>query len=429
MISLSVGSIDIDWGKNEFFENHAHLFQPGDERENGYYYVAKDGSPVVEVKRCLGRPLGRIVPRLELLGYTLPSCEVRLGAWMADDDDTAPPSMAAFRHALTTFQWQERGEYVDFEEAIRAAYAQAPGSDVFPRFVAWERPIDPYLVLRVLGDMPEYADLPVCWNFADVLEGGYVDQAAFEPSPPAARWMVVTEGSSDAFVLQRSLQVIHPDISDFFDFIDMSAGNPFPGVGNIVAFCRGLSRIRYGGHMLVVLDNDTAGRVALTEIQTLEMPSSFVATCLPDLPELQRFQTLGPTGKHIEDINGRASAIECFLDFKGVDGEPAVRWTAYVTRQSTYQGELVAKDAYIADFKARFGKDEAYDKSKLTMLWQHLIDRVTLSNEPQGPMSGSSLSSADGVSSRPKEPPVTSARTSADTCSLGWQTRRPTPSV
>ncbi|WP_369008203.1 HEPN/Toprim-associated domain-containing protein [Burkholderia multivorans] len=132
MISLSVGSIDIDWGKNEFFENHAHLFQPGDESENDYHYVKEDGSPIVKVQQCLKRPLRRVVPRLELLGYTLPSCAAKLTAWLGDEDETRPASMTAFRHALTTFQWRECGEYVDFEEAFRAAYAAAPDSNVPP---------------------------------------------------------------------------------------------------------------------------------------------------------------------------------------------------------------------------------------------------------------------------------------------------------
>jgi hypothetical protein len=78
---------------------------------------------------------------------------------------------------------------------------------------------------------------------------------------------------------------------------------------------------------------------------------------------------MGPAGENVEDINGRASAIECFLDFRGVAAEPAVRWTTYMPKQSAYQGELVNKDAYVADFKARFGKEGVqYDASKLTKL-------------------------------------------------------------
>ena len=351
---------------------------------NEYDYVKDDGTPHIEVQEALRRPLSRVVPRLELLGYTLPACEAMLVSWLADDENGPVASMEAFRHALRSLEWREQGEYVDFDEAIREAYAAAPSANFperqLPSLIAWERRLDPYLVMRVLADMPEYADLPVCWNYADVKDGGYVDDSNFDPSPPAARWMLVTEGTSDAFVLARSLKVTHPDIADFFDFIDMSTGNPFPGVGSIVSFCRGLSRIRYTGHMLVVLDNDAAGCAALAEIRALNMPPSFVATCLPDLEELRAFKTIGPAGENVEDINGRASAIECFLDFRGVKGGPSVRWTTYMPKQSAYQGELLNKDAYVADFKARFGKEGAeYDTSKLIRLWGHLISCCTAS--------------------------------------------------
>lgn len=157
----------------------------------------------------------------------------------------------------------------------------------------------------------------------------------------------------------------------------MSNGNPFPGVGNLVTFCKGLSRIRYTGNMLLVLDNDTAGRKALMDIQTLGLPSSVVVTCLPELHQLRRFKTLGPAGDGIEDVNGRASAIECFLDLSGRSTQPAVRWTSYVPQLQQYQGELVAKDEYVADFKERAGRDGSYDWSKLQLLWQHLVDCCT----------------------------------------------------
>lgn len=384
MISLSVGQINVDYGKNEYFQNHVHLFQQGDRSVNEYDYVEDDGRPHIEVQEALRRPLNRVVPRLELMGYTLPACEVMLANWLADDEDGPVASMEAFRHALWAFEWREKAEYVDFDEAIREAYAAAPGANFpeeqLPSMIAWERRLDPYLVMRVLADMPEYADLPVCWNYADVKDGGYVDDSNFDPSPPSARWMLVTEGTSDAFILARSLKVTHPDIEDFFDFIDMSTGNPFPGVGSIVSFCRGLSRVRYTGHMLVVLDNDAAGCAALAEIRALNMPPSFVTTCLPDLEELRAFNTIGPAGENVEDINGRASAIECFLDFCGVEGKPTVRWTTYMSKQSAYQGELVSKDAYVAAFKARFGKEGVeYDNSKLNRLWEHLISRCTAS--------------------------------------------------
>ena len=84
IISLSVGQIDIDFGKNEYFQNHAHLFQPGDRSINEYDYVNDDGTPHIEVQEALRRPLSRVVPRLELLGYTLSACEDMLVTWLGN---------------------------------------------------------------------------------------------------------------------------------------------------------------------------------------------------------------------------------------------------------------------------------------------------------------------------------------------------------
>lgn len=381
MISLAAGAIDVDLGKNEFFENFADLFQLGDESFGEYYYVGKDDRRIVESKRCLRRNLRRMRPRLDLLGYSLKACEAKLAAWL-HDDEAPPASMDAFKHALRSLDWRERPpdwrKHIYLDEAIREAYVKAPGSGYPPNFedgayIAFERPLDARLVLRMLADMPEFQDLDVCWNFDDVLEGGYVAADTFVPDGPGSKRLVVTEGSSDAFVLQRVLQATHPDVADFFDFIDMREGNPFPGVGNLVSFCRGLARIGAGGHVLVALDNDAAGRDALRQLKALPMPAGFIATTLPDLDELRQVRTLGPAGEAIENINGRAAALECFLDFKGREEPPVVRWTTYIKALGEYQGELVAKDDYVADFKARFGIDPAYDISKLRRLWDHLI--------------------------------------------------------
>ena len=224
MISLSVGAIDIDWGKNGGFVNHAVLFQRGDEGVGPYHYVHDDGSPLVEEQRCLARPLGKVVPRLELLGYTLDSCRHHLQSWQdedEDEDEDPAVSLTAFKKALSHLPWRNRGEYVDFGEAIREAYAKSltlegmePGD---PGMLAWERYLDPYLVMRLLAEIPDFQDLPVRWNFADVLEGGWTTEEAVTPSGPPGRWVIVTEGSTDTLILQRSVQELHPDVADFFD--------------------------------------------------------------------------------------------------------------------------------------------------------------------------------------------------------------------
>jgi len=124
---------------------------------------------------------------------------------------------------------------------------------------------------------------------------------------------------------------------------------------------------------VVVLDNDTAGRDALQRLRALALPSNMRITALPELDELKRFTTLGPSGHATEDINGRAAAMECFLDLAfGPGATPAVRWTVFNASQGAYQGELVNKDAYTRAFFANSRRGN-YDLRKLAILWAHIL--------------------------------------------------------
>lgn len=67
MISLGVGKLEINWGKNDVFDNFRDLFQPEDWKDIKYYYADN----IVEVKKGYSRNLSLVKPRLDLLGYTL----------------------------------------------------------------------------------------------------------------------------------------------------------------------------------------------------------------------------------------------------------------------------------------------------------------------------------------------------------------------
>lgn len=47
MISLGVGKLEIDWGKNNYYENFCDLFQSDDWKDIKYYYADN----VVEIKK------------------------------------------------------------------------------------------------------------------------------------------------------------------------------------------------------------------------------------------------------------------------------------------------------------------------------------------------------------------------------------------
>ncbi len=117
---------------------------------------------------------------------------------------------------------------------------------------------------------PKNLDLDVVWRFSDVVESGWVKQdAVYEGLSNTDRYLVVTEGSSDAAILKKALPKVAEDVADFFDFIDMSENYPFTGTGNVTRFIQGLAKIKIQNRILVVLDNDTAGHSALQTLQAL----------------------------------------------------------------------------------------------------------------------------------------------------------------
>ena len=158
----------------------------------------------------------------------------------------------------------------------------------------------------------------------------------------------------------------------------MSEHYPFTGTGNLVRFCQGLARIRIQNRILVVLDNDTAGRAAYRRISALSLPTRMRVTVLPDLEKCRAVRTVGPSGFQQEDINGRAVAMECFLDIWDSPGsEPTFRWTSYDSDLDAYQGALLNKEEHVRHFLQAAERATAYNYGHLAQLWNHLIAECT----------------------------------------------------
>jgi len=68
--------------------------------------------------------------------------------------------------------------------------------------------------------------------------------------------------------------------------------------------------------------------------------------------------------------NGRAAAIECYLD---VGASPTVRWTSYSRELDIYQGELVGKTDFMRRFYEIGAVDGSYDLSKISAVVNMLI--------------------------------------------------------
>jgi hypothetical protein len=112
----------------------------------------------------------------------------------------------------------------------------------------------------------------------------------------------------------------------------------------------------------VVFDNDAEGCAAWDRCRQLGPPDNIRILKLPDRREFEHVSVDGPTGSALADINGRAAAIECYLDL-GADAR--FRWSNFNQHVDVYQGELLGKDNYKRQFLDHRGRESGYDYTKL----------------------------------------------------------------
>lgn len=386
IISLGVGNLEIDWGKNHFFRDHSPLFLPGDVSDAPYYY-AED---VVEHKPAYVRKLRSVVRRLEMLGYGLGGCRERYVEAVRSFPDWYDAPALSFDELLAILAQVDvthvgLPEHDGSEDSLGRYVLDILRDPEFvksrPDLAGLDRDqgtffenLDPYVVLRAVAENPANMEADVIWRHMDVLEGGYVvNDEIYQGPSKSDKWLLVTEGSSDALILQKALPVVAADVADFFQFIDMSANYPFTGTGNVFRFVQGLVRIHVLNKVVVVLDNDAAGRLAHDQITSLALPQNLKVTVLPDLEECRAVQSIGPTGTVVCDVNGRATSIECFLDIWRSEERPTVRWTAFIPDVDAWQGEVVRKAEYTRYFLEAVQRGNRYDFSRLAMVWERLL--------------------------------------------------------
>lgn len=398
-IELDIGKLEVDWGKNSNFFDHSPLFRPSDVKEIPYTYA----NDVVIEQEGYSRKLSNVARRLDLLGYDCISAESMYKKAILEYMDSGFSIKLPFdtyhnavKQIDITNPDMSIMENVDFSDRrnlglyVAKCVLDQPeirnfpcaeiisGREVFvtPRDATeyFLQLLNPYIILRLLADNPANDDVELFWYYHDVVDNGWVERKHIvKELAPENKILIVTEGTSDALVLRKSIEELYPDISDFFEFIDVTEKFPFTGTGNLYSFCVALCQIKIQNQVMVVFDNDTAGIEKYRKALELVRPRSFMITRLPDHTDFSEFPTIGPHGESADNINGRAVAIECFLDLGSTALLPRVRWGSYNKGERKYQGELESKDEYVRAFKSANLTSGEYNTAKLKYLVDWLI--------------------------------------------------------
>ncbi|MGU0693668.1 HEPN/Toprim-associated domain-containing protein [Pseudomonas aeruginosa] len=422
IIDLTIGGLEVDWSKNSRGIDHGVLFQEQDRQRirsdqiNYDYYKENNLSPT-DMEMAFSRPLRTIVPRLELLGYRIETVRLLYEhlAKQWREDKVAYAHYDHAREVLEPLSFEELLVFIGThpiqalndgiveetdEEGERRIRGRFDGSEVVPRIPAnpdhssnaySERSyfgvlidfLPPYAALRLLAENPANLDMNVVWHYGPLVDAGWADVSEFVPCARREQTVLIaTEGSSDVHILKHALELIRPEVADFFRFIDVSERHPFSGTGSLVKFAEGLAKIDVQNQVLVLLDNDAEGVDAFEAIKRFRLPDNMRTLLLPELDDFRNFSARGPDGVTNSDINGRAAAIECYLDLSLPNHGPAtVVWTNYKKEREVYQGSLEFKETYTRAFLDQTSESlrtGTYDVRKLQHVLNALIEESSL---------------------------------------------------
>jgi hypothetical protein len=400
MLHLSVGRLEIDWGKNFAFTDHSPLFQPADVTQVPYYYVDEDDPEnedgeynlITEYKIGLSKPLSQVLERVNLLGHTLTYARREFEYLsLLNNFDKTKFTFDQLAEGLATVDVQslspDHSEGDDFGEFFRnymfdrLGLAKIVDEPNYARYHAGDcmDNLSAYTIIQLLAQNPSASNLPITWQFADVEHGGWAHREQFVKTlDQANRFLIVTEGSSDAAIIKHAFKLLKPHLSDFFDFVDMKDGYPFSGTGNLFNFTKGLISISVQNNVVIIYDNDAEGVASFNRTAKLNIPANMRVLKLPDLSEFKHFETVGPSGRRKADINGRGAAIECYLD---VGRSPVVRWNNYNRDLDVYHGEIVGKGDLAKRFYSISDANDEYDFSKISVVLDMIISECVCMRE------------------------------------------------
>lgn len=419
-ISLDVGGLTVSWSKNSRGPDHGALYQMEDRKRISSDYInyddPQDDDELAAMEISFTKPLADMLPRLELLGFTLEQVEqeyrhscglcqeerdMLLGEGLREHNPELM-NFAEFRDFISSHPLQSlddkfvSGSDEKSERDVMGRFTDDALKNRIPHYSEYDQNgysersyfagligfLHPYSLLRLLAEAEPNGGEAVVWNYGPLVSNGWAQETEFNPGTRRAdTFLIATEGSSDAHILNHAIALLRPEIADFFSFIDMSECHPFPGAGNLVKFAEGLAKIDVHNQVVFLLDNDAEGRDALARFSKLSLPNNMRAIMLPDLDVFKSFPSRGPEGPHITDINGRAAAIECYLDLeaKGLP-LPEVMWTNYRKNLEIYQGALQHKQVYMKRFLKQTPDslcENGYKTQKITAILDRLYSECS----------------------------------------------------
>lgn len=220
----------------------------------------------------------------------------------------------------------------------------------------------------------------VVLNYTDLVGGGWYSeeddvrelalQNLREEYVVSERLIILTEGSSDAEVMRKTLEVRYPHLKDYVAFPDFHGSNAEGGTGALVNLVKGFASSGVPNRIVALFDNDAAGDDARRKLDRTALPDNMRVLSLPPLEYAESYPTVGPQGRAEVDVNGCACSLELYFGrdvLEDAEGNLApVEWSGRVQALDRYQGAVVGKATlrhkYLATLSQAAASCKAYEQ-------------------------------------------------------------------
>jgi HEPN/Toprim N-terminal domain 1 len=322
--------------------------------------------------------VAKAIERLNIMGFTLSrakrdfdtgrSYEIeKYESWMEDDPSHGSwtdelqflrsLSFDQYLEALRTvviekiYSYSVDGKKKEFVSPIQKYIVEGSDEYLFGFFAE-----DPRCLVRAVCEVAPRDQL-VLQDVSELVSGGYYGpdtevcneaiQALVAGHPENSKQIILTEGSTDASILRRALDLLYPHLSDYYSFLDFESTKSPGGAGHLVSLIKAFSATGITNKVIALFDNDTAAADARRALAAVSLPRNISIRAYPSLATLRCYPTLGPSGNTELDVNGLAASIELYLGrdvlTQGDGSLMPVQWKGYNETLGQYQGEVMRK--------------------------------------------------------------------------------------
>ncbi|MBE5841957.1 MAG: hypothetical protein E7304_11210 [Butyrivibrio sp.] len=383
-VGISIGNYDFIRQKNTFGDLLS-LFSPNELTIEDC--IDEDGEKYE--RRYFTKTVRQAKRALDVMGHTLSHSQVLFEYELQTEieylrDDGEEEKINTLNIEFTFQLWVcavkkyaavvARDEYVDghfpllekeqaCNEAERKVYASLPFNqdETFFGIDLWysDKTIGDYWdVFRVILEAFEDEEI-VTLDYTNLYQGGWCNEYPEEDDYKASKTVVLTEGSTDARILGEAINVLYPDMSKYYSFIDFSTYDVQGSTNYLSHYLKAFVAAGIENRIIALYDNDSAGLAEIKNFEKMTFPDNVRIMHLPDLDFCVEYPTIGPSGNTNENINGRAGSIEMYVgkDILCNHGEYIpIRWKSYVDKVEAYQGEIISKSEVLKKFEEKAKK-------------------------------------------------------------------------